>query len=650
MSTRALAGAQRGLGAGARDRCPRTSAPRSNPRRCETLSSRRWRVSSTTSRACSTPAQTSPTPTSSARPRCASRATRTRSRSRACCSTAAPTCTKSIGSAMRSSISTCSSATSRSRASIDRGADLHQVAGNGETALHCASAAGQVEAARLLIGRGADVDRMRHGGGTAPAHAASSGSAPIGSATPRAAARARRRPAPRRPHERALALARTRRAAGLAPDGSAADLVYQASLGPWSPATHAERPAARARAPRAILRVGYRIASRRRARSDPRRVARRVPARRHERARAVRRARAMRAVTEIAPTSSPHRAPRGGRHHRAGAPPSGRRARRGVGRGGRRRRRGGRAAGRGRRRLDGHVAAHVVGRRVGRDDARAVVRARLAEVDALRLAAGPLGQRVVHVREVVVLGAHELVEAVVRVRLALVEEVAPRQQVVGAVARARALLARGHRRDALVDAAPVAHEVRVGRDVDERVVVAPRLLEVRLLLVVLEPLELEEAVGDAVQRPEHGVVRRGAREHLARVADAAQISSTGAHAHVAHGRACHVGDRVQQSTKSAFHVSPARELAVERGESTCSRTSRAAASRRRREHAQSDAHARASARAVAGAAHEALAPEELGREQRRTARPPRARPTAAMPVKSQWPPSHDVHLARAARR
>ena len=161
-------------------------------------------------------------------------------------------------------ISTCSLGhVEVARLLIDRGADLHQVAGNGETALHCASAAGQFEAARLLIGRGADVDRMRHGGGTALTHAVEWERADrLGHA---AVARLllERGADPRRgARMSALALARTRRAAGLAPDGSAADLVYQASLGPWSPATHAERPAAaRARA-RAILRVGYRIASR----------------------------------------------------------------------------------------------------------------------------------------------------------------------------------------------------------------------------------------------------------------------------------------------------------------------------------------------------------------------------------------------------
>ena len=96
---------------------------------------------------------------------------------------------------------------------------------------------------------------MRHGGGTALAHAVEWERAEVARLLIKRGADLRRGA-----RVSALELARTRRAAGRAPDGSAADLVFQASLGAWSPATHADR----SKAARAPLRVATQLSAGRR--------------------------------------------------------------------------------------------------------------------------------------------------------------------------------------------------------------------------------------------------------------------------------------------------------------------------------------------------------------------------------------------------
>ena len=114
-----------------------------------------------------------------------------------------------------------------------------------------------------------------------------------------------------------------------------------------------------------------------------------------------------------------------------------------------------------------------------------------------------------------------------------------RQQIVSLVARAGGLDARWHVQSVLSDTVPLTHEVlglgmgdgevktsicvhelarrpshRVGGDICH-VVVAPGLVE-RDVAIGLEQAEiLHEALGVAVERPEGGVLRRSAGEHLA---------------------------------------------------------------------------------------------------------------------------------------
>ena len=110
------------------------------------------------------------------------------------------------------------------------------------------------------------------------------------------------------------------------------------------------------------------------------------------------------------------------------------------------------------------------------------------------------------------------------VGLALPKEISERDDVVLAVARARRLHARGHLHTRHVG--PVTHSVRVARDrvlmLHSAMLVSPLLNKGGIADGLHVPLERQVPFSSTVQHPEDRVVRCGAREHLARVADVAQ--------------------------------------------------------------------------------------------------------------------------------